>query len=390
MSAKTLGEPAGRALPGRLPVLLMIGPIAGAGAMSFTLIAALMERTGYDAFWIGLNGAAAALALIGAAALGPRILARISANHLMLAAIVAVALGVTLFPLTSDYALWTLLRLLLGFGSGASFLAVEYWVVAAAAPERRGREVGFYALAVAVGMSSGPALIWFTGVDGVWPFLVCGGLMALSLIGVALAWRSAPPANATPPERGRLLRFFFTDPSLLWAVVFFGAVEAGAFGLMWSWATGVGLAEHEAIGVVVALAAGSLAFQPLIGAAIDRLSPRPLLLAAAASCAIGPLCAAMLSTTPAALYVVMLVWGGVAVGLYSISLATLGGRYAGADLAAANSAIVVGYGVGALLGPISVGAAMSLFGPNGMLWAVGIGATMYFSLVIWRSGTRRA
>ena len=109
-----------------------------------------------------------------------------------------------LLPFASDYWIWTLLRLLFGCGVGISYLAVEYWVVAIAPAERRGREVAFYALAVAVGMSGGPSLLWFTGVEGFWPFLICGGLALLSVVGVTMAWRTAPRSGgvATKLETG--------------------------------------------------------------------------------------------------------------------------------------------------------------------------------------------
>ena len=167
-------------------------------------------------------------------------------------------------------------------------------------------------------------------------------------------------------------------------------IEAGVFGLMWSWATGVELARGQAIGVVVAIAAGALAFQPLIGVAIDRLPPRPLLLIAAGSCLLGPLAAGQLTDAPLLLYAVMLIWGGVALGLYSVSLATLGGRYSAQELATANAALVVAYGVGALVGPVAAGAAMSMVGPHGLLWTAGAGAVLYLSLLIWRTGARGA
>ena len=374
----------------RLGVLAAIAPLAAAGSMSFPLISAQMEAAGVDAFWIGVNGAYAALAVVGASWIGPRVLARVRVGFLMLGAVFCTALPLALFPFTESYAAWTVLRLILGVGAGAGYLSAEFWVVSVATAARRGRAVGYYALAVASGMSVGPPILWLTGVEGWAPFFVCGAVALLSCVGIVLAWRTAPTPQSTVRRTGAHA-FFRSDPSPLWSVTFFGAVEAGAFGLLWVWALGLGLAEEQAIGVIVAVAIGALALQPVIGALIDRVPPRPLLICGAVACVAGPLAALGFALVPApwALYAAMLVWGGLSGGLYTVSLASMGGRYVGKDLAAANAAMVAAYGIGALIGPIIVGGAMSIGGPAGLSVVTAVGAIALLALLIRRAGARK-
>ncbi len=377
-----------RLLRHRLAVLSIMAPIAAVGTMSYPLIALVMERAGVSEFWIGFNAACAAVAIIVSSFLGPRLLGVLRLEQYMAAGIVLTLLPLVLFPFTSDYALWTLLRIALGASGGAIFLAAEYWIVTVAPPEKRGREVAWYALAIAGGMAIGPLFLGVTGAEGAVPFMACAGLAALSAAALALGWRLAPAVRGER-RRGGVLGFFFSDPSLLWAVALFGAVEFGAFGLLPVWILREGLTEAQSIAGVAAVALGGLVFQPLIGLAIDRAPPRPLLIGATLACIVTPSAAAVATGDVALLYLALFLWGGLAGALYTVSLSTLGGRYSGSDLAAANAAVVAGYGLGALVGPLAIGAAMSALGPEGLPIVAASLAAAYLALALWRARARR-
>ena len=84
------------------------------------------------------------------------------------------------------------------------------------------------------------------------------------------------------------------------------------------------------------------------------------------------------------LNIVMMVWGGIAVAFYSVALTELGARYQGNVMAQANAAVMLAYGLGALLTPSSFGLAMDLIPPNGLLWLAAIAAAAYLSLALVR------
>ncbi|MEQ1670552.1 MAG: MFS transporter, partial [Hyphomicrobium sp.] len=52
--------------------------------------------------------------------------------------------------------------------------------------------------------------------------------------------------------------------------------------------------------------------------------------------------------------------GGVILGFYTVGLSIVGERVAPKDIAAANAAFLIMYQVGAILGPLAAGAAMTL------------------------------
>jgi hypothetical protein len=57
---------------------------------------------------------------------------------------------------------------------------------------------------------------------------------------------------------------------------------------------------------------------------------------------------------------VLFVWGGVFVGVYTLMMAIVGSRFAGAELVGIYAAMWLVWGVGALLGPALAGVAIDL------------------------------
>ena len=79
-------------------------------------------------------------------------------------------------------------RLFLGAGEGAVYTAGSAWVVDMAPPDRRGRIIGLYGLAIWGGLALGPPIgeliLHATDYEGVWAFAA-----AAPLAGAALALR---------------------------------------------------------------------------------------------------------------------------------------------------------------------------------------------------------
>jgi MFS family permease len=80
----------------------------------------------------------------------------------------------------------------------------------------------------------------------------------------------------------------------------------------------------------------------------------------------------------------LFVWGGVVAAMYTVGLAHLGSKLSGHELASANAAFVLCYGVGMVLGPQAIGIGMDMFGPNGFGWALALFFGIYLVLATGR------
>ncbi len=318
-------------MPGRADLLAWAAPIAAISTVSVSLslgaplYALLLERIGASGTVIGLNTTAASLAMVLSAPLLPLVMARIGLVPLMLGALAILALAVAAIPLWPSVWWWALLRFAWGMAATVMFFSSEFWLVAIAPDALRGRLIAVYSMVLAGSYMLGPVVLNLTGPDNWLTFAVPATIVLAAAVPVWLGRQRVPAARREAPARPLApLRFFRSDPLILWGVVLFGMIEFGGMALLTNWGLRSGFAEAAAVALVFWLAFGSLAFQLPIGWAADRFERRRLLAMAGAFSAAAPLSMAALSPAYALVAAGAVLWGGTAVALYTLALTELG------------------------------------------------------------------
>jgi MFS family permease len=168
-------------------------------------------------------------------------------------------------------------RLVLGAGEGMVFTAGSAWVVDLAPPERRGRLIGLYGLAIWSGLSLGPPigelLLRASSFETVWVFAA-----GAPLLGAAIATR-IPERFSPRPRTGRqpLLAREAVRPGLALSLGVVGFAAVAAFLVLHLEERGIG---HGA--EVFAAFAATVVLVRLIGGDLpDRIGPVPCALGAA-------------------------------------------------------------------------------------------------------------
>lgn len=379
------------ALRGQVAPITAITLFGLSMSMSYPLFGLLLERMGASGLAIGINQTGPALAIIAVAPVMPVLTVRLGLARVMVGATVLLAATMLLMPLWQDFWYWTTLRLVSGAAATALFFASEYWIVGAAPDASRGRIVGIYTMAVSAAFMAGPVLLRAIGIGPVLPFLVSAAIVLLGLLPILWGRDSAPvpePEGIAGPRAQ--LSFFRTDPSVVLGVVLYGTIEFGVLGLVPVWAVRSGVTEAGAVTLLALFGLGSIALQWPVGWAADRYDRLRLLRLAGAACVAVPLGLILAAPVFGPMATGMVVWGGLAVALYSLALIEMGARYRGARLAEANAAIILGYGFGALAAPMAAGLAMDLVPPDGLMWLAAGLAAAYLGLVRARSRAKAA
>ena len=374
-------------LRGMIAAIADVSIFAFSLSLSIPLIAINLERMGASGFLIGMNSAGSAVAILLGGFIMPPLLRRIPAPVMMTAGVLSMTVLMPVFPAIPDPYVWIGLRFLFGTMVTALFFCSELWIITSAPPARRGFMIGIYGLFLSLGFLAGPLLLQVVGTEGVTPFYWGAGLALLALPPIFLAWRDAPHLAENAESAGAIgdiLGYFRTDPAILWAVVLFGVMEFGAMGLFPVWSLRVGLEEATAITLVAMLAAGNVVTQIPMGWIGDRFDRRRLLGLCALICVIAALVFPHLTGSKWALWITAAAWGGLVVGLYTFSLNELGSRYSGEKLAQATGAVMTAYGLGALVSPPVLGAAMDAIPPHGMFWLMALASFAYLMLLMLR------
>lgn len=367
----------------------VVGVAIGLGV---PLLSVILESRGYSATIIGANTAVAGIASIAAAPFATPLAARFGVVRLMLAMIVTGGFAFIGFYFAPHFWMWFPLRAILHFALTMLFILSEFWISTSAPPHRRGLVLGIYATVLSLGFAFGPFLFAQVGSAGFAPFGVAFLLIGLALIPVILAWKQSPSIEQGGTKGSRhssnhtgFLRYIWLAPTATAAVFVFGAVETGGFALFPVYGARIGYSEADAAMLLTAVGLGNVLLQIPLGLISDRMHDRRLLLVI---CAFIGLCGALALPYVAGDWymsaAILFLWGGVVAGLYTVGLAHLGSRLSGRDLASANAAFVLCYGVGMLVGPQAIGVGMDIAGPNGFAFTLALFFGPYLVLAALR------
>lgn len=352
----------------------------GAGlTLALPLLSLVIEARGISSTWNGLNSAMAGVSVIVVTPFITPLARRFGAVPLLIAAAFVSAISLVGFYVIEPFWAWFPLRFLLHGGLATLFVLSEFWINSLAPPKRRGLLLGIYATILSFGFATGPLILKLTGSQGFAPFAIGAAVLAAAAIPFFAA-RRLDPALEEKPSKG-VFAFVVALPTATVAVLAFGAVEAGGTSLLPVYGVRLGHAEGDAALFVTAVAVGNMLTQIPLGLLADRVDRLKVL----GLCALGGLVGAaalpfVAHSVPATL-VLLVVWGGIIGGLYTVGLVHLGSRYSGTDLAAANAAFVMMYAAGMTLGLPTLGAGLDIWNPHGIAVAMAAFFVAYLGVV---------
>ena len=331
-----------------------------------TLLSLLLEARGTDTTINGLNAAAAFAGVIVGPLLAPRGVRALGLRNFLL---MCFALEIAVCPLLKLFhslGAWFALRAFSGMLGSSIFTSSEAWINLLAGDVGRGRVVGLYAAALSAGIGIGPLLLSFTGIQGWPPFVINGAIIAVATLPL---FRAGDVTREFGRERGaHPFSMVVRAPLVLLSVALFGLYEATLLALLPIWGVRLGFSPDLAAATVSAVYIGSVALQLPIGWLSDKTARLTMLRVSGGVGLAGAIGIAVLARPEPAMLGILAVWGGIVTAIYPVALSMAGDRFRGGELVTVNAAIIIAYGLGALIGPGLGGAAMDLLDPQGLLW----------------------
>ncbi|NSY42857.1 MFS transporter [Agrobacterium tumefaciens] len=369
--------------PSLIAAISAISAVGVAIGLGLPLLSIILEKRGISSTMIGVNSAMAGVAAMMAAPVTTKIAHDFGVARTMLFAVVVSALSALCFYFADAFWMWFPLRIVFHGATTTLFILSEYWINMTAPPKKRGMVLGIYATGLAVGFAVGPLLFSVVGSDGILPFLVGAAIILLAAIPIFLARGESPELSERPNHH--FARYIWLVPMASAAAFVFGAVQAGGLSLFPIYATREGFNESQAALLLTVMGIGNMVFQIPIGLLSDRMKDRRTMLALMAFAGVcGTLALPLLVDRWILVAALLLFWGGLVSGMYTVGLTHLGSRLKGADLVAANAAFIFCYAMGTIAGPQAVGISMHVAGTDGFAWALAVFFGLYVVLYAFR------
>lgn len=348
-------------------IVALIGAVVVQGlatGTTYTLLGIVLADA-VPGFWNGVNAAATGLGFLLGVLVVPPLCRRIGAGRTALTGVVLLAAALLVLAVVRDF--WAIFsfRLLLGCAANLVFVVAEVGLNSFASPAQRGRVMGAYTAAGALGYTIGPAIVALQSDQPAVLLLGCAAVATLAALPLRAA-RGPLDRNVRPTAVSRVLPAMMALPSAFGFLFVAAAVDGVAISLLPIIALDQGHPIASGALFVTSFHIGLLAGQPLVGLALDCIGRRPTTLVCCVlslGCTTALIFGAQVSFWPVTL--LMCVWGGTNYGLYTAGLALIGDRFSGETLTAATTAFAAVYAIAAVLSPVLAGQALDSIGAAG-------------------------
>jgi MFS family permease len=325
------------------------------------------------AFWVGI--------VVGSLYAG-RVIQQVGHTRTF-AALAAIAASTALLHLlVISPAVWIAARAVTGFCFAGLFIVVESWLNASVNAQTRGQILSFYGMTGLIAGIGGQMLLPAGDPHGYRLFCFVAILISLALVPTALS-RATAPAHAVSDRKINLMQLYRQSPFGVVAAVLCGITTSSFFALGPIWAQERGLETTE---IAIFMACGTLggfATTYPLGWLSDRMDRRHVIIGAAGMAA--AILLALIHYVPASvsvwlLFVYVAIFGGSVIPTYSIVTAHVNDMVKPGEFVAAAGGLLILQGVGAAIGPVISGMAMTEFGRLGLLYVV---ITAQALMAIW-------
>lgn len=345
--------------------LLMVG-----NGMQGTLLGIRGEIEGFSTAEMSIVMSAYFLGFLGGSRLAPKMIQRVGHVRVFAALASLISAVMILYPTFADPWVWTIGRVVIGFCFSAVYVTAESWLNDAADNSNRGKALSLYMIVQTFGIVVSQYLLLTADPSGFVLFVIPSVLVSLAITPILLSISPVPAFDTTKPMSLRALAQ--TSPLGCVGMFLLGGVFAAQFGMSAVYGTAAGLSVAQISAFVSTFFVGAMLLQYPIGWISDRMDRRFLILIVAAIGGCGSVLGLMLGGNFVMLLVSAFVVGGMSNPLYSLLLAHTNDFLDHDDMAAASGGLVFINGLGAVFGPLIVGALMESVGPSGFYMFTGV------------------
>ncbi|MBA7574087.1 putative MFS-type transporter YcaD [subsurface metagenome] len=268
------------------------------------------------------------------------------------------------------------MRLITGISYAGLFVVAESWLNDRASNENRGQVLSVYMVVITIGLGGGQFLLNLADPMNVDLFILVSIIVSFGLIPILLTARPAPSFAST--GKMSLIELYRVSPLAVISNGLTGVAHGTIFGL------GAVYARQELYDVdliswfMASFLLGSLIFQWPIGWISDHVNRRVAMVGMSVVVIVACVAAIFLPKGDPLFFAVIVILGGAAMPMYSLSIAYANDRLKPEQIVAASGSLVMVAGIGLSAGPIIVSFLMGIFGP--MFYFIGIASA--FALIL--------
>jgi len=277
---------------------------------------------------------------------------------------------------------WAILRMVSGVCFAGIYVVAESWLNDRADQRSRGTLLACYMVVIYAGLGVGQLLLRAADPSGYVLFILIGVLISLAVVPMALTAQRAP--EFALPRRVSFRELLTISPLGAAGALFSGATAGTLFSLGPVYAARSGFDTAAVATFMASSIIPAIALQLPLGRLSDRVDRRTVLIGISIAAAAAALAAAQLGGTQLAFFIAVAAYGGLSLTTYAVCLAHVNDHLHPSQMVAASATVLLANGIGSVLGPLVVSAAMQLAGPDAFFASIIVLHTAFALYAAWR------
>ncbi len=350
-------------------ILLSYGLLLLANGLFATLLGVRTQIEGFSSGITGLIVAAYFSGLLLGGLFAAAVVTRVGHIRSFAAFASLMSVSALMHPIFVDPYAWMAFRMVAGFCMAGMIMVTESWLNESASNQTRGKVLSIYMITNYFAAGCGNFLLTVGEPSEFQLFSLASIIFSLALVPVLLTRAKAPvPAHA---ERMHVWELYRIAPLGVVGVFCCGLVNASINGLGSVFAANVGFTPAQLSTFMAIMVMSGLLLQWPVGLLSDRIGRGPLLVYIPLIVAGAAIWQLFVEGFPLVLAGAAFL-GAFVFTLYSLAAATANDRVTSEQRVQVAGALLITYGLGAVIGPIVASQFMGLLGPQGLFYYIAL------------------
>lgn len=364
-------------------LFLMVG-----NGLQGTLLGVRGGIENFSTFTLSIVMSAYFVGFLGGSRITPELIRRVGHVRVFAALASFISAVLILYPVVVHPVSWALGRVVIGFCFAGVYVTAESWLNNSSSNENRGQALSLYVIVQMTGVVTAQGLLAMGDPSGYILFVISSVLVSISFAPILLSISPTPTFDTT--KSMSLRELYQLSPLSVVGMFILGGVFSAQFAMAAVYGTVAGFSLGQISMFVASIYVGALLFQFPIGWISDRMDRRVLILAISLLGGVAAMLGYLFENNFTLLLAASFLVGGMGNPLYALLIAYANDYLEPEDMAAASGGLMFVNGLGAILGPLSIGWIMGQIGAGGFFLFLAALMFILASYAVYRMTQRPA
>ena len=364
------------------PLFAGLSLIGLAVGVQGSLLGVRAELEGFDDYLIGLLMSCYFAGFLAGSLLTPKMIQRVGHIRIFAALSAVASVTILIHAVYVEPWAWALMRLLTGFAFSTIYVVSESWLNQSSNNANRGQILSIYTTILLAGICAGQFMLNLANPMDFTLFILISVMVSVAAVPILLSVIITPAIEET--ERVSILHLWYRTPMGVTGIILSQWVSSILFGMGAVYATKLGFSVYQVANFMGAMMAGGMILQWPLGKLSDMVDRRWVICVACLMAVLFALLISRESEASIRLYVLIFIFGGCSLSLYSIVVALTNDHLRPSEIVPASGTIVLISGLTSITGPITAVFWLQIFGLQSFFVLLASCLLVLAGISLWR------